>query len=719
MIRWPGVFTGTGGHGRGSTRRSGRGTTRRSGRGTARRGVAAVAAGACAVALLPGLAAAAPRAVAPRVAPAQRFTGTAAPGVKGCDPIGTVACLLPFPDNYYTVPDRHTVTGLRVNLTRAMMPANASRQRINPAEWDRNDGFSPGTPILTVVHGISLARTGAAPQTNIGISLRRDAPIVVLDASTGRRVPYWAELDSNTTDAARQALIIHPAVRLADGTHYVVALRDLRTVGGGLIPPPPGFAAMLKPHPPRNPVLRARWFSLRPVFRILRHYAITAAGLYQAWDFTTASSKSLTGRALHMRDQAFARLGTHAPGVAITSVQNYTATQNANIARIVSGYVDVPSYLNKPGGPPGSALHYASPHPGPYAVPQPIPGNIQHAVFECVIPRAALVAPGQAVLYGHGLFSDQTEVTTPDIEQTAQKNDITFCAALWLGLAKPDLAADVKVIRNLSLFPSIPDQMQQAYLDFLFLGRAIASPAGLASRAAFHGPHGRPLLTTRHRLLGYVGYSEGGIEGAALAALAQDYTRAVLGVPGMEYSLLLNRSIDFVPFEQLLGVSYPDKLGQQILLGLLQMLWDRGEGDGYADHVTSDPLPGTPVKRVLMHEAFGDHQVANVSTELMARTLGVRIYQPALRPHRSLDVVPFWGIPAIGRFPYQGSALVMWDSGSPPAPPANIPPAKGHDPHSDPGNTPAAQQQAMLFLLTGDVFDTCGGLPCLGVRTSG
>jgi hypothetical protein len=25
----------------------------------------------------------------------------------------------------------------------------------------------------------------------------------------------------------------------------------------------------------------------------------------------------------------------------------------------------------------------------------------------------------------------------------------------------------------------------------------------------------------------------------------------------------------------------------------------------------------------------------------------------------------------------------------------------------------------MLFLLTGKVFDTCGGRPCLGVRTSG
>ena len=692
MIRWLGAFT----------------------RGTTRRSVAALAVGACAVAALPGLATAASR---PAAAPG--FTGTAAPAVKGCDPIGTVACLLPFPDNYYAVSDPHTVTGIRVNFTRAMMPANVRGQRINPAEWDRNDGFSPGTPILTVVDGISLARTGAAPQTNIGISLRRSAPIVVLEASTGRRVPYWAELDSNTTDKARQALIIHPAIRLADDTHYVVALRDLRNSSGGLIPPPPGFAAMLKPRPPSDPVLHARWLSLRPVLAILRQNGIADAGLYQAWDFTTASSQSLTGRALHMRDQAFSRLGTRAPGVVITSVHNYTSSQNANITRIVSGYVDVPSYLNQPGGPPGSMLHYASAHPGPYAVPAQIPGNVQHALFECVIPRAALVAPGQAVLYGHGLFSDQTEVTTPDIEEVAQRYDITVCGAVWLGLAKPDAIAAAKVVQNLSLFPSIPDQMQQAYLDFLFLGRAIDSPGGLARLAAFRGRHGRPLLTTAHRLLGYVGYSEGGIEGAALAALAQDYTRAVLGVPGMEYSLLLNRSVDFAPFEELLSLSYPDKLEQQIGLGLLQMLWDRGEGDGYADHITSDPLPGTPAKRVLMHEAFGDHQVANVSTELMARTLGVHIYQPALAPHRSLDVVPFWGLPAISRFPYAGSALVMWDSGVPPAPPANIPPAKGHDPHPDPGNTPAAQEQAILFLLTGEVFDTCGGLPCAGVRASG
>ena len=49
------------------------------------------------------------------------------------------------------------------------------------------------------------------------------------------------------------------------------------------------------------------------------------------------------------------------------------------------------------------------------------------------------------------------------------------------------------------------------------------------------------------------------------------------------------------------------------------MVWDRGEPNGYAQHMTRDPLPNTPAHRVLIEMAFGDHQVANVTTEVMAR----------------------------------------------------------------------------------------------------
>src|SRR5256885_12285985 len=57
----------------------------------------------------------------------------------------------------------------------------------SPAAWNRNDGFSPGSMILAHVPGLDLVRTGAAPSTDIGRSLRPDAPIVLLDTRTGDR----------------------------------------------------------------------------------------------------------------------------------------------------------------------------------------------------------------------------------------------------------------------------------------------------------------------------------------------------------------------------------------------------------------------------------------------------------------------------------------------------------------------------------------------------
>ena len=53
----------------------------------------------------------------------------------------------------------------------------------------------------------------------------------------------------------------------------------------------------------------------------------------------------------------------------------------------------------------------------------------------------------------------------------------------------------------------------------------------------------------------------------------------------------------------------------------------------------------------MLFEAFGDHQVANVATEVMARTIDAELRVPALAPGRSPDVQPFWGIDTDGRLP--------------------------------------------------------------------
>jgi len=158
---------------------------------------------------------------------------------------------------------------------------------------------------------------------------------------------------------------------------------------------------------------------------------------------------------------------------------------------------------------------------------------------------------------------------------------------------------------------------------------------------------------------------------------------------------------------------------QQSLDDLLDQLWDRADPDGYAPYMTSHPLPDTPTHQVLMQIAYGDFQVSMYAGAAEARSIGVHAYEPALDPDRARDANLFYGIPAIGHFPYRGSAIEIWDSGPArvqPPPVGNVPPTAGAnniDPHVDPRNTPAAQEQISDFLEpNGAVVDVCGGAPC-------
>ena len=67
---------------------------------------------------------------------------------------------------------------------------------------------------------------------------------------------------------------------------------------------------------------------------------------------------------------------------------------------------------------------------------------------------------------------------------------------------------------------------------------------------------------------------------------------------------------------------------------------------------------------------------------------------------------------AVKRYPFAGSAMVVWDSDSPPPPTTNTAPRDGVDPHEDPRASPAARLQKAVFLTTGTVIDVCGPGPC-------
>ena len=660
-----------------------------------------------------------------------------------CDPLDPSVCLQPWPNDYFTVPDKSTDTGLRVNLDLASMPRNSGGKPIDPTDWNRNDGFSPGQEIVTHVPGLdnplAFHRTGAVPITDIERTYDPRQPIVVLNADTGKRQLIWSELDANASDPSTTNLLIRPAVNFDEGGHYIVALRFLKDASGRTIRAQQPFRIYRDRIPTSDPAVEARRKHMEDLFRTLKKAGIRRQDLYLAWDFTVASERNLSERILHIRNDAFAQLGDTnlsdltvqgaSPQFQVTSETDYTpcgsdgcqSGESDRLLREVEGRVIVPCYLDAAGCPPGSQFAY-----GLDGLPLRIPGNVDAANFVCIIPRSAVeggtVHPARPSLYGHGLLGTASQVTGGAIQALASEHNILLCASDWIGLAQEDIPNAVAILGDLSHFSSLADRSQQGMLNFMYLGRAMINPAGFSTNAAFQY-NGQSLIDTSR--LYYDGGSQGGIMGGSLTAVSPDFTHAALGVPGMNYSTLLQRSVDFDKFAPVLYNAYPNEIERQLIFSLIQMLWDRGEANGYAHHITDDPLPGTPAHKVLLDMAYGDHQVTNWATAVEARTIGAHIRLPSLDPGRSNEEIPFYGIPPVQSWPYNGSLFEVWDvgplrdvggqvKGTPPPPPENVPNREGVDPHGpDASEQVIARNQISDFLQPDGAFnDVCGLSPC-------
>jgi hypothetical protein len=635
--------------------------------------------------------------------------------------------MLPFPNDAFTKKDSSTPTGLRLNFRASQMPRNDKGVPIDPKPFAAFDGFSPGSVILAKVPGLdterALKRTGAVSLSDISDYSARNAPVVLIDAKTGKRHPIWVELDSNAKRASNRLIEIHPAKNLTEGRRYIVVLRNLKRSNGKPIAAGRAFARIREAR--RTDARYTRIFKTLKKAKVDRDDS-----LYLTWDFTVASEKSLSERMLHIRDDAFAKLGDSnlADGQVDGGAPEFTMANrplegddakfaDGRWARVVEGEITVPCYLDAPGCGPGSRFNL-----GAGGLPQQLPGNVMKAHYICVVPPTATPDnPARMVIYGHGLLgSDKEVLDAPDKPKLAAEGNLVMCATPWAGMSREDIPNAITVLGDFSRMPTMADRLQQGMLNALYLGRAMAHPQGLASNPLLQ-TDGRPIVQTGQ--IAYDGNSQGGIMGGALTAFAPDYTRAVLGVPAMNYSVLLPRSVDWDTYAAIFNPAYKKELERPLVLDLAQILWDRGEANGYAAHMTTDPLPNTPAHTVLMHVAFGDHQVTQFQADVEARTIGARIHTPILAAGRSPQDVPSWGIPPIASYPFGGSAIVYWDSGPsvvPGVPLGNVPVREGQDPHEHPRRTPAARQQKIEFLRPGGgLVDTCGGAPCVAASDVG
>ena len=291
-------------------------------------------------------------------------------------------------------------------------------------------------------------------------------------------------------------------------------------------------------------------------------------------------------------------------------------------------------------------------------------------------------------------------------------------------MAQDDVPNTIEILGDLGRFPELVDRTQQGLLNELLLGRLMINPDGFLSDPRFHrnpaNPSSPPVLDSSK--LYYNGNSQGGILGGALTAVSPDFTRASLGVPAMNFSVLLNRSTAWDTYKTIFDTAYPDDLTQPLALSLTQMLWDRGEANGYVHRMTTDPLANTPPHQVLMNVAFGDHLVTTWQADVEARTIGAQAHAPVVFDGRWPGVDPLWNIPRIASYPFGGSAIVYWDSGpvrgdlgTDPPPVENLPNRSGEDPHELPRRAAAEQQMVSDFLrpdAQSSISDTCGGKPC-------
>jgi hypothetical protein len=189
----------------------------------------------------------------------------------------------------------------------------------------------------------------------------------------------------------------------------------------------------------------------------------------------------------------------------------------------------------------------------------------------------------------------------------------------------------------------------------------------------------------------------------------------------MNWNLMIQRSNAWSTFSIALDPAYPDPMVQLLGLSLVQVLWDRADTNGYANHITRDPLPGSKLSRVLINSPIGDQILTETAAEMVQRSLGVRRHNPSIVPGRHIAVEPYLGIEPITNYPHEGSAVMHWDSG--PFPIAghdgtplqrieNLPRNLGYDTHSMPMTQDATWVQKASFWRTGQVINVCGATPC-------
>jgi len=607
-----------------------------------------------------------------------------------CNPLGGEACLLPWPSLSYTTADPATPSGYRLDLPIAAMPVNTANAAIDPASLDaRWDGFSPTGPMLAMFPG-GVSSAGLPSFQAPGDSLAAASPIVVLDLDTGERAPVFAEIDQNVKDPKQRALIIRPMMRLHEHAHYAVAIRTtVKSADGSALPISEGFAALRDGRSFDHPRFAAMQARAPEMFDKLAAAGVARSELALAWDFVTASDQALRADLTAMRAAALPAIGVRGANL------SFTATEQPATAQSYKRYLGTfrsPDFLTS-GEADDSVIHRD-------AAGVPALHGLRDASFAAIIPACVTDAnqtlPRPTIIFGHGLFGSSADTLNDGfVQRLAQDHCLVIIAGDFIGLTSRQINAAVLAVTDLSRGATITEKLAQSVIDFMALASIARGPMAVAPEFQVNG---QPVIDPGNTY--YVGGSLGGIMGNVIMAYDPDLTRGVLAVPGGTWSMLIERSTAWGLLKTALQGSYLDPQVYALDVALFGMAFEPYDPITTAAHVIKDPLFGNPVKNILMWYSMGDCLVSNLTTEMVARTMGIGMIAPSVKTPWGLTVTPG---------PSDNGIVVFNDHPTPLPPDSNLPPETDNGTHSGINRKAAALRMVQSFLLPpdGQAIDGC------------
>ncbi len=613
-----------------------------------------------------------------------------------CNPLGGQACMMPFPSMIYTTEDSTSPTGFRLAIPAEAMPVNIDGDGVDPTPFNRRDGFSTLGPILAAFP-TGVSPDGLPSFKNPDESLAADSPIVLIDMESGERVPFFAEIDQNVSVPEARNLMIRPLARMKPGTRHAVGIRTgVKALGGGELPVPEAFDILRRGGSFTHPKAAELKTRTGEVIAALETAGVPADDLVLAWDFVTVSDSFIRSDLTTMREAALPAIGDKGANLTFTTeLKPNTATS----FRRYTGTFTAPDFLTN-GEADNSVMRRD-------ASGLPVMDGMRDARFAAIIPNCVQTAqlPRPTVIFGHGLFGSAEEYLDDDfVADLAEEHCFIIIAGDFIGLTSRQLHLAPLAVNDLNKGAQVTEKLAQSIIDFIALENVARGPMAESTDFQFNG---QPVIDPNNTF--YIGGSLGGNMGNTFMAYDPNITKGVLAVPGGNWWLMIERSTAWALLVGAAQGAYDDPEEYQLALSMsFGMGFEPIDPMTTAANVIKDPLFDQPAKKILMWYSIGDCLVNNISSELVAREMGLPMVAPSVKAP--------WGLTPITG-PME-SGVTSYDEHPTPLPfDTNIPPIDDNGTHSGINKKPAPMRQVEQFLISSKmVVDECkvGGVeaPC-------